>query len=87
MAKRTPSIKPKQSDTLAGIIRQAIIGSGLTYYAVSKRAGVTPDTVSRFVSGEVPDMRISTAGKLCKALGLKLVRDNGPEGQASVDGG
>ena len=55
------------SDTL----RAAIERSGLTHYRLAKDADVTPDVISRFVSGE-RDLRLATAAKLSRVLGLDL---------------
>jgi plasmid maintenance system antidote protein VapI len=46
--------------------------SGLTVYALSVLAGVTPQQVGRFVKGE-RDLTLSTASKLAQALNLELV--------------
>src|SRR5215210_3041439 len=55
-------------------LREAIERSGLTAYAVGRRAGVDPGVVQRFVTGE-RDIRMGTADKLCEVLGLRLVED------------
>lgn len=52
-------------------LRTAIVDSGLTAYMVAKRAGTTPGVVGRFVSGE-RDIRLATAAKIAKVLGLEL---------------
>lgn len=56
---------------LEAALRAAIVNSGLTAYAVGKRAGLAPDMISRFVSGE-RGMRLRTAGKIAEVLGLEL---------------
>jgi transcriptional regulator with XRE-family HTH domain len=52
-------------------LRTAIVGSGLTAYAIAKRADTSPDVVSRFVTGE-RDVRLGTAARIAAALGLEL---------------
>jgi plasmid maintenance system antidote protein VapI len=63
------SKKPKPIDDA---LRAAIERSGLTVYALSTLAGVTPQQVGRFVKGE-RDITLGTASKLAQALGLELV--------------
>ena len=40
--------------------KTAIVGSGLTHYRIAKDAGVKPDILDRFVSGE-REVRLQTA--------------------------
>ena len=54
------------------VLRTAIRESGLTHYRIGKDAGVKPDQVARFVSGD-RDLRFATAAKIMEALGLELV--------------
>ena len=56
---------------LADDLRQAIANSGLTPYAIAKRAQVRPEMVTRFLSGE-RDLYLETAGKIAAVLGLAL---------------
>ncbi len=53
-------------------LREAIQASGLTHYAISQAAGVSPGQIDRFVSGE-RDLRLGTAARIAEALGLVLV--------------
>ncbi len=55
---------------------------GRTLYAVAKAAGLKPELLYRFVAGE-RDLRLSSATKLCAALGLEL-RPISPAGPAST---
>jgi hypothetical protein len=55
-------------------LREFIEASGLTAYALGRKAGVDPGVVQRFITGE-RDIRMETADRLCEALGLRLVED------------
>lgn len=61
---------PKEP-TMSDVLRAAIRASGQTHYRISKNAGIAPDYLHRFVHGS-RDIRLTTAGKICKALGLEL---------------
>lgn len=58
MSKRQ-SKEPTMSDQL----RQAIVDSGLSVYAVAKGSGVSQPVIARFVAGE-RDIRMATADQL-----------------------
>lgn len=60
--------KPKPIDHA---LRAAIERSGLTVYAVSQLAGVSPQQIGRFLREE-RDITLATASKLAQALGLEL---------------
>ena len=64
---------PKKTNTasagLADQLRAAIVESGLTHYRIAKDAGIKPDILDRFVSGE-RDVRLQTAEKIALVLGL-----------------
>jgi len=64
----TMSMSKKQ--TFADQIRAAAKQYG-TPYAVARDSGVNSAVVGRFLKGE-RDVTLSTADKLCKALGLEL---------------
>ena len=55
---------------IADAIRAAIQDSCLTAYALGKRAGLAPQIISRWLSGERPDISLATAEKLAVALGV-----------------
>lgn len=69
-----------QMGSLVLDLRQAITDSGLTHYAIGKAAGVQPNMLDRFMSGE-RDLRLATAGKIADALGYRLV---GPKKKAAT---
>jgi DNA-binding Xre family transcriptional regulator len=57
--------------TIADQLRQAIKRARpQTRYAIAKAAGIDQSVLTRFMQGD--DIRLSTAGKLCKHLGLRL---------------
>ncbi len=60
--------------TLNECLRQAIADSGLSHYALAKRAGISHMIVNRFARGE-RDMLLATAGKVARALGLTLTEN------------
>lgn len=71
--------KQKGAPSLEEQIREAISSSGLTPTDLAKRAGVALPQVTRFVKGE-RSVSLDTAWKLCRVLGLKLVREGPPSG-------
>lgn len=58
---------------IESVLRQAIIKSGLTRYAVAKGAGVDTSQLLRFVAGQ-RSLTLPAAGKLAAFLGLELRR-------------
>jgi plasmid maintenance system antidote protein VapI len=62
----------KRPKTVCDQLRDAIRGSGKTHYRIGKDAGIKPEIVTRFVSGE-RDITCKTFAKLAAALGLTLV--------------
>lgn len=63
----------RKTSTVSGQLRSAILESGLTHYALGKQAGVAPNVLDRFMSGE-RGLSIGTIDKLCQCLGLDLVK-------------
>ena len=59
---------------LALDIRKTMKQNGKSIYAIAKAAGVSVSMVQRFEAGL--DIRLATASKLCKALGLRLTKGN-----------
>jgi transcriptional regulator with XRE-family HTH domain len=53
-------------------LKQAITSSGLTHYAIGKKAGVDAGVISRFMAGE-RDIRLETVDWLATALELVLM--------------
>jgi DNA-binding Xre family transcriptional regulator len=71
--------KKTTSSTISESLRGIIRASGMTAYALGKKAAVDPAVIARFVSGE-RDLRLETVDKLCAALDCEL-------NQKTVDGG
>ena len=70
---------PKRPRTVCDQLRDAIRATGKTHYRIGKEAGIKPEIVSRFVSGE-RDITGKTFAKLATALGLILApADEGEE--------
>lgn len=57
-------------------LRRAIKASGLTHYRLAQMAGITPEVIDRFMSGE-RDVRFETACKLATALELEFTPKRG----------
>ena len=55
-------------------LKQAIRDSGLSGLELSKRSGVPASGVSRFMAGTA-ELRTANVDRLCKALGLVLVKN------------
>lgn len=53
-------------------LRAAIAKDERTHYAIAKLAGVTPDVLDRFATGE-RGLNLTTASKVAAVLGLHLV--------------
>jgi predicted transcriptional regulator len=58
------------TDTLSLALREAIIEDGRTIYEISKAIGIEPDSLYRFQQGK--DIRLETADRLARELGLEL---------------
>jgi DNA-binding phage protein len=58
--------------SLSGQLRHVIAARRLTAYAVARDAGVDVRLVQRFLDGE-RDIKLATADKIARALGLRLV--------------
>lgn len=72
---KSSKIKPRRAAdrvTLGSQLREAVRADGRSPFAIAEAAGVSPSIVSRFLSGERPDLLLSTADALCGALGLRL---------------
>jgi transcriptional regulator with XRE-family HTH domain len=57
-------------------LRKAIRESGQTLGQISRKCGVGPDRLSRFLRGE-RDLTLTGAEKICEALGLQLATKSG----------
>jgi plasmid maintenance system antidote protein VapI len=58
------------SKTLADSLRLAIRESGQSATALADKTGVPQPTITRFLAGA--DMKLETAGRIAKHLGLEL---------------
>jgi len=52
-------------------LEKAISDSKLSHYKIAKIAGISPEQIDRFMSGE-RDLRLATAAKIAMALDLRL---------------
>lgn len=51
-------------------LRKALLSDNRTWYEIAQEAGIEPDVLYRFRDGK--DIRLTTADKICTALGLEL---------------
>lgn len=56
---------------LATIIRE-IEASKLSRYEIAKRSGVSESTLSRLVNGQLAEIELTTAERLCEVLEITL---------------
>lgn len=61
---------PPMSET-ADALREAILASGETRYAIAKRAGLAESQLARLMSGE-RSLSLESAEALARALGLRI---------------
>ncbi len=61
--------------TLTDSLRQAIVDSGQSDYAIAKDAGIPQPVITRFRNGTRPYIRLDTADTLTDYLGYSLVAD------------
>lgn len=64
------SKKTRQTD-LSAQLRAAFEDGGLSRFELARRAGISYAVVHRFFGGD-RDIRLETASRLCKVLGLEL---------------
>jgi hypothetical protein len=70
-------------------LREAIRSDGRRPGEIASAADVAPSIISRFISGERPDLKLSTADALAGVLGLRLTGSKprrGPKGPAPDPG-
>lgn len=60
-----------QPGALSDALRAAVQASPKSVYQICKEAGISQIVVSRFLSGE-RDIRLATADRLAKALGIAI---------------
>jgi predicted transcriptional regulator len=65
-----PPEPQRYPETLSLALREAIIEDGRTIYEIAKAINIEPDSLYRFQQGK--DIRLETADRLAKALGLEL---------------
>ena len=63
---------PSNEHTIVNQLRQALIKSGQTEYAIAKGSGVSQSIVNRFVRDQ-RGISLETASSLCSYLKLDLV--------------
>ncbi len=78
---KTSGARTADRHSLSGQLRDIIATRRLTAYAVAKAAGVDVRLVQRFLDQE-RDIRLETADKIARALGLRLVEGATRKGQA-----
>ena len=74
-----PTPSPGQRE-LPDQLRDAITQRGVSAYQLGEASAVDAGQIARFMAGE-RDIRLVTAGRLCTALGLKLVEKAGKVGR------
>jgi predicted transcriptional regulator len=57
-------------ERIDGTLRNAIVESGMTHYAIAKAAGIEADILDRFMKGR--DIYLGTAAKIADALKLEI---------------
>ena len=62
------------SEDIREVLRTAIQDDERSYYRLAKDCGVSHTVLIRFVAGE-RDIVLGTAGRICRALGLKLKKE------------
>jgi len=73
VAQEFPPANPATPGTgaISDALRAAIQASSKSVYQICKEADISPIVVSRFLSGE-RDIRLATADRLAKALGIAV---------------
>lgn len=61
----------KKQSTVSESLRQAILDSGMTIYALAAASGVSQGSIGRFVRRE-RDLQMANADLLCESLRLEL---------------
>jgi DNA-binding phage protein len=71
--KEFPPANPATQETggISDALRRATQASPKSVYQICKETGISQIVVSRFLSGE-RDIRLATADRLAKALGIKV---------------
>lgn len=66
--------KRKTPQTLSEALRDAIENGPKTRYRIAQESGINEGTLSRFVTGERSDLRLSTVDKLLPVVGLTWIK-------------
>src|SRR4051812_36397393 len=77
---KRPAPRPTGDRGIGTSLRDAIARSGRSTYALGRDAGVDPGAIQRFLSFE-RDLRLETAARLARELGLKLVESGSRRGK------
>lgn len=67
-----------EPEAVSESLKRAISESGLTPYEIAKRAGTSPQTVTRFLRAE-RGLSLVVIDRICLALGLELRRPVEPK--------
>jgi transcriptional regulator with XRE-family HTH domain len=65
--------RSRPDPTLAEQLRELIVDSGITFYALAESCGIDRGAISRFVAGE-RDLCLTSAGRIAEALGVEPLR-------------
>ena len=61
-------------ESLAGRLRKAALESGESVYRLAQLADLDQSTPNKFLKGTRDNLRLDMADRLCRTLGLELVR-------------
>ncbi len=69
----TKRTKTKAQAPIDEVLLDALRGSDVTCYEIAKQQGVDKAVLSRFKSGQRPQLSLVTAEKIAAGLGMQLV--------------
>lgn len=72
MADRKKSRSVAPAEPISDALRQAIMESGVSRYAIAQATGVSESVLSRFVNRERDTIQLTTADALARFLSLEL---------------
>lgn len=70
------SIMARRHETISGVLRRAIVDSGVPYLTLEQATGVNRQSIARFVAGE-NSLRLDKADRLATYLGIRVHRAKG----------